>query len=200
MRRLFVSAAALLALCLPAHAHHMMDGALPATFGQGFLSGLGHPVIGLDHLAFIVAVGVAVAAYGLNAALPLAFVGASMLGVLAHVAGVSVPGAELLVAASVLAIGILLARGAAISTPLWAALFGVAGLFHGYAYGESIFGAEQTPLLAYLAGLFVIQSAIALGAAAVTRRLITAPMNARLAGAVVAGIGVAVLAGHILPA
>lgn len=199
LRRLTLSALALTGLTLPAHAHHMMDGQLPNTLAQGLLSGLGHPVIGLDHLAFIAAVGVAIGAYRLNAAVALAFVGASMLGVLVHVGGVSIPGAELLVAASVLLVGVLLARGAALPAAGWTALFAVAGLFHGYAYGESIYGAEQTPLLAYLAGLFVIQSVIALGVAALTRQVMSSPINARLGGAAVAGIGLAVLAGHILP-
>ncbi len=200
VRRLALAAAAFLALCLPAHAHHMMDGELPGTFAQGLLSGLGHPVIGLDHLAFIVAVGLAIGVYGLNPLVALAFVGASMAGVLAHVAGFSLPGGELLVAASVLVVGILLARGVALSAPLWSALFALAGFFHGYAYGESIYGAEQTPVLAYLAGLFVVQGVIALGVAALSRQIAQAPMNGRLAGAAVAGIGIAVLAGHILPA
>ncbi|MEW6255684.1 MAG: HupE/UreJ family protein [Pseudomonadota bacterium] len=198
-RRLALAAFATVALTLPAHAHHMMDGQLPNTLAQGLLSGLGHPVIGLDHLAFIVAVGVAIGAYGLSGLMALAFVGASMLGVMAHVAGIGVPGAELLVAASVLLVGVLLARGTALPAGAWAVLFAVAGLFHGYAYGESIYGAEQTPLVAYLAGLFLIQSVIALGVAGLTRQLLASPINARLGGAAVAGIGLAVLAGHILP-
>ena len=44
------------------------------------------------------------------------------------------------------------------------ALFAVVGLIHGYALGELIYGAERTPLYAYLLGLAVIQSAIALAA------------------------------------
>src|SRR4051794_14567406 len=48
---------ALLAAAVPAHAHHFMGGALPQTWLEGLLSGLGHPVIGLDHAAFIVAAG-----------------------------------------------------------------------------------------------------------------------------------------------
>ena len=38
----------------PALAHHMMGGRMPATFGEGLLSGLGHPIIGLDHFAALV--------------------------------------------------------------------------------------------------------------------------------------------------
>ena len=52
---IFVSA--LLLLPQLAWGHHFMEGGLPETFAQGFLSGLGHPVIGLDHAAFIVAAG-----------------------------------------------------------------------------------------------------------------------------------------------
>ena len=40
---------------VPAEAHHVMGGRMPSTFMEGLLSGLGHPVVGLDHLAFIVA-------------------------------------------------------------------------------------------------------------------------------------------------
>src|SRR5258708_8698214 len=54
----------------PACAHHVMGGATPATFAQGLLSGLGHPVIGLAHLAFLLAVGLAVAASGPSLVMP----------------------------------------------------------------------------------------------------------------------------------
>ena len=41
----------------PALAHHPFGGETPRTIAEGLLSGLGHPVIGLDHLAFTVAIG-----------------------------------------------------------------------------------------------------------------------------------------------
>ena len=69
------------AFATPAFAHHMMGGKLPSTFGEGFLSGLGHPVIGLDHLAFIVAAGVIAGAAGLGLWMPAVFVAASIFGV-----------------------------------------------------------------------------------------------------------------------
>lgn len=61
-RTAFLAIPALLLTLAPASAHHVMDGQLPSTFAQGLLSGLGHPVIGPDHLAFLIAVGVAVGA------------------------------------------------------------------------------------------------------------------------------------------
>ena len=47
----------------PAFAHHVMGGRTPATFAEGILSGLGHPIIGVDHFAAVVAVGCLAAAH-----------------------------------------------------------------------------------------------------------------------------------------
>jgi urease accessory protein len=189
-----------LAAALPAEAHHMMGGRTPSTFAEGLLSGFGHPVIGIDHLAFIVAMGVAVGVMGLNLSLPALFVAVSAVGVALHVRGVTLPAAEVLVALSVLTAGAMLASGRAIAGATWAALFALAGLFHGYAFGESIFGAETSPLAAYLIGLIIVQGALATGIAFFARRSAAAARNARLAGAAIAGIGLAVLAGQFIPA
>ena len=183
----------------PAFAHHVMGGRTPATFGEGLLSGLGHPVIGIDHLAFLAAVGVAVGVAGLNLMMPALFVAASAVGVALHVRGVTIPGAEIMVAGSVIIAGVLVARGAVSSAMLWGTLFAAAGLVHGYAFGESIFGAEATPLAAYLLGLVVIQSALAIGIAAVVRRSAAETIGPRLAGAAIAGVGVAVLVQQFVP-
>jgi urease accessory protein len=200
-RTAFTALAVLLATAGTASAHHVMGGGLPSTFSQGFLSGLGHPVIGPDHLAFLVAVGVAVGVGGLSLALPIVFVAASAIGVALHVYGMNLPGAELIVAATVVIAGFLLARGRELPLAAWAALFGVAGIAHGYAYGESIFGAEPTPLFAYLAGLVIIQSALSIGVALLTRRSATqaSAMAPRLVGAVVLGVGLTALIGQIVP-
>ncbi len=48
-----------------------------------------------------------------------------------------------------------------ISTILVTTLAIIAGVFHGYAYGEAIVGAEMNPLVAYLAGFTVIQLLVA---------------------------------------
>jgi urease accessory protein len=198
-------AAFLAAVCLaavsPASAHHMMDGDLPSTFTQGLLSGLGHPVIGLDHLAFLIAVGVAVGVGGLSLALPIVFVAASALGVALHLLEFNLPGVELIVAASVVLIGVLVASGRELPLAAWAALFGLAGIAHGYAYGESIVGAEPAPLWAYLIGLVIIQSALSVGVAMMTRRSgeSVSAIAPRLAGAVVIGVGLTALIGQLLP-
>ena len=184
-----------------ATAHHVMGGKIPTTFTEGFLSGLGHPVIGPDHLAFLLAIGVAVGVGGLNLVLPLLFVVASAIGVTLHVNGVNLPGAEIVVAVSVLFAGFLIARGRALPVSLWAILFAAAGLFHGYAFGESIFGAERSPLHAYLLGLIIVQSALTVGTALFVRRRAggVSAIAPRLAGAVIIGVGLATLIAQLIP-
>ena len=195
--RLIALAAASLATSFaagPAFAHHVMDGRLPGTFTQGLLSGLGHPVIGLDHFAAIVAVGCLAAAHPKGWGLVIGFVMAMMAGVAAHLQGATLPGAEIIVAGTVIGLGLILAIRRDLSAPVALVLFAAVGWVHGYALGESIFGAEQTPLYAYLLGLAVIQSAIALAAMRVALLLMQGDaIRLRLAGAGIAGIGFALL-------
>jgi urease accessory protein len=203
MRRPILTALAALSatlLALPAAAHHPTGGMMPVGVLEGFLSGLGHPVIGVDHLAFLVAVGLAAGVAGLGATVPLLFVAASLGGVLLHVAEAPVPFADALVAGSVaLAGALLLARRG--RPGIWATLALAAGLVHGFAYGEAVVGAEATPVLAYLAGLALVQGAMTL---ALTRLASGWPARAtllapRLAGTAIIGIGLATLALGVLP-
>jgi len=202
--RLMTSAAASLVASLaaaPAFAHHPMGGALPGTFMHGLLSGLGHPVIGLDHFAAVVAVGCLAAAHPKGWGLIIGFVVAMMAGVAAHLQGATLPGAEMIVAGTVIALGLILAIRRDLSAAVALVLFAAVGWVHGYALGESIFGAEQTPLVAYLIGLAVIQSAIALAAMRVALLLMQGDaLRLRLAGSGIAGIGFALLVQQAVPA
>lgn len=185
----------------PALAHHVMDGSLPATFTDGLLSGLGHPVIGLDHFAAVVAVGCLAAAHPRGAGLVIGFVLAMMAGVAAHLQGATVPGAEMVVTGSVVVLGVILLARRDLSAVAALVLFVAVGWVHGYALGESIFGAEQTPLLAYLIGLAVIQTGIALAAMRVARLLTQQDaVRLRLVGAGIAGMGIAFLVQQVVPA
>ncbi len=186
----------------PAFAHHLMGGRTPASFTEGLVSGLGHPVIGLDHFAAVVAVGCLAAAHRVASALAIGFVLAMMAGVALHLHGTTVSGAEILVALSVILLGVFMLRGRNVAASVAFVLFAVVGLIHGYALGESIYGAEPTPLYAYLLGLAVIQSAIALAAVQIARTIARRPAvmsPLRLVGAGIAGIGLAVLMQQVVP-
>jgi urease accessory protein len=125
-----------------------------------------------------------------------------MAGVALHLHGATVPGAEILVALTVLALGSVMILRRSMSTGGALALFAGVGIIHGYALGESIYGAEPTPLYAYLTGLAVIQGTIALAAAHLTRLLAhrspdLSPL--RLVGAGIVGIGLAVFMQQVIP-
>jgi urease accessory protein len=145
-------------------AHHLMDYATPATALEGLLSGLGHPIIGVDHLLFIVGAGVLVARWKWGWILPMVFVIASLAAAGGRIAGASIDVAEIGIAATLVMLGAVLLAARNFGWAGTSVLFMVSGALHGYALAEAIVGAERTPLLAYFAGLAVIQSAIALAA------------------------------------
>lgn len=191
MRRIFITLSAALAAS-PALAHHPLGGETPATLTNGLLSGIGHPVLGLDHLAFIIAVGVAAMLAGRPLMAPLAYIATMLGGVALHVMAIEVPMAEFAIALSLLVIGAMIASGRAFSQAAWLGVFAVAGLFHGFAFGESIYGAEATPMISYLFGLGVTQWVIAAGAGFAVSALAGASnvlTPARMAGAAVLGMG-----------
>ena len=187
-------AAALPAL---AHAHHAMDNALPSTALQGLLSGLAHPVIGLDHLFFVLAIGATCFYFGQRAGAIAGFLAAALAGTVLHLYSANLPYAEAWVALSLVVLGVLLAVAAPVlRSRAMPAFFALAGIAHGYAYGEAIVGAEQTPLFAYLAGytlaqLLVVFAGYAVARYAAARRPSTT--GVRVAGGVLSIAGAAFL-------
>ena len=185
----------------PALAHHPNDGKLPSTFVEGFLSGIGHPVIGIDHLVFVVAIGLLAAlSKKLGMVIPVAFVAATAIGTAIHLQSIDLPVPELIVSASVLVMGIFLAREKQMNLAIITAIGAIAGIFHGYAYGESIVGAETTALGAYLLGFCSIQLAISAIAFYIARSIVKTPTSIwlRFAGFTISGIGFAFVSNAIL--
>ncbi|MCC5960911.1 MAG: HupE/UreJ family protein [Rhodobacteraceae bacterium] len=178
----------------PAFAHHPLGGEAPQTVFHGLISGLAHPVIGLDHLAFVVLVGLAAALAGRSLAGPFAFIAATLAGTAVHLGGVVLPFAELVITASVVALGAVLVMGRQVVGPVALAGFAFAGVFHGWAYGEAVIGSTPMPVFAYLLGFGGIQFAIAAGVALVADRMLQqgqGALQARLAAAVCMGVGLA---------
>lgn len=197
-----VIAAALVLLPRLAWAHHFMDDQLPQTFAQGLLSGLGHPLIGVDHAAFVVAAGFLLAPVRGGLWGVLALILGSLLGAALHLAGLGLPAGEAAVALSVILAGGLVMSARRIALTWMAAGLALAGLLHGHAYAESIFGAEPAPLIAYLAGFSLIQFGVAAAALLAHRRLLSTSSRrvGRLSGALgaaVGAIGILFLAGNV---
>ncbi|MEW5856731.1 MAG: HupE/UreJ family protein [Cyanobacteriota bacterium] len=184
-------------------AHHPMGGKTPSNLFEGFFSGLAHPLIGLDHFAFVVAIGLLAVGQVRGAFIPAGFVLTALAGTGIHLLNLDLPAAEIAIAGSVIVFGALLVTP---NKPNWLvllALGAIAGLFHGYAYGEAIVGAGMTPLVAYLVGFSLIQYGVALVALlignAVSRKSATQPLSwQRFAGLAICSIGVVFLSNSIL--
>ena len=85
MTRIFLSAAAMILMSAgAAFAHHPLGGMTPQTALHGLLSGIGHPVIGFDHLALVAGVGLIAAFHRSKLAMPAVFVGGTMAGPMAR--------------------------------------------------------------------------------------------------------------------
>lgn len=184
-------------------AHHPMGGKTPSNLFEGFFSGLAHPLIGLDHFAFVVAIGLLAVGQVRGAFIPVGFVLAALAGTGIHLLNLDLPASEIAIAGSVIVFGALLLTP---NKPNWMvllALGALAGLFHGYAYGEAIVGAGMTPLVAYLLGFTFIQYGVALVAMllgnAVSRKSATQPLPwQRFAGLAICSIGVVFLSNSVL--
>jgi urease accessory protein len=175
-----------LMMASPAWAH--------AQKGQaaGFLTGLLHPVSGLDHVLAMVAVGLWGAQLGAPAIwmLPVTFPMVMAFGGFLGLIGVRLPGVEIGIAASAILLGAMVAREA--RPPVWLAATLVAcfAVFHGHAHGSEL-PAGQSGLL-YSVG-FVIATGC-LHAAGITVGLIHrwnwGRIALRIAGLAVSGAGI----------
>jgi len=173
----------------PAQAHHPFGLAEGTQLNgwQGLLSGIGHPLLGPDHLLFLLAL----AFVGLKRpqawTVPLLAVGLAGSG-LAQVLSLPAawgPWTEALVALSLALEGLV-----ALSVLPSAWLLPLFGL-HGFLLGGMVVGAEPTPLLAYFAGLLLAQGALLLLVTSLSQRLVgwLGSDGRRLAAGIWIGIG-----------
>jgi urease accessory protein len=167
--------------------------------GAGFATGLLHPLLGWDHVAAMVAVGLWGAFLGAPAiwVLPVAFPLVMALGGALGAAGVPLPGIETGIAGSALVIGLAVALAA--QPPLWVAAVIVAAfaVFHGHAHGTEMPQAANP--LTYAAG-FVIATGL-LHLAGIAFGLLAARPAGRIAvraaGGVIALGGIGFLTGAL---
>jgi len=167
----------------------------PGHDHAGVMSGLAHPLFGLDHLLAMLAVGLWAAQQQGAArwALPLTFVATMLFGGLLGFAGIEMPLMETGIAGSVLALGLLVAL--AVRPPVAIAV-GLTALFaasHGVAHGLEL-PALSSPW-GYAAGFVAATAALHAAGYAVARSLpqAAAPL-VRIAGVASALTGAWLLA------
>ena len=115
----------------------------PGHADSGFLSGILHPVSGLDHILAMLAVGLWAASFSGKARwlIPASFVGVMALGFVFGANGGEMPMMEQGIAASVLVLGLAAAWAKRVPVAFAALMVGGFALFHGVAHGALSFTA-----------------------------------------------------------
>jgi urease accessory protein len=188
-----VLALLLLLAAVPVSAHEQSGQA------AGFLTGLKHPVSGLDHVLAMISVGLWGAQLGAPAVwlLPVIFPLVMAFGGFLGLLGIPLPGTEVGIALSAVLLGLVVALEA--RPPVWVAatLVGFFGIFHGYAHGTELPAGENA--LLYSVGFVMATGClhgigIGLG---VAHRWTAGRVALRVAGATVALAGVFFLWGAV---
>jgi urease accessory protein len=106
----------------------------------GFLSGLRHPISGLDHVLAMVAVGLWGAQLGAPAIwlLPVAFPLVMAMGAMFGLMGMPLPGIEYGIAASAILLGAAVMFEVRPPLALAAIMVGFFAVFHGHAHGTEL--------------------------------------------------------------
>jgi urease accessory protein len=164
----------------------------------GFLSGIQHPIFGLDHLVAMVAVGLWGAFLGMPAIwiLPIVFPLVMAFGGALGIADIRLPNVEIWIACSAIVLGACVAM--ALRPPLWVAMLmvGAFAIFHGHAHGTEL--PQATNPLAYALGFVMATGALHLSGIAfgMLSRYSIGRYAVRGAGAAIAAVGLAFLTGY----
>lgn len=182
--------------------------ALPLTIflhaygGGGILSGFLHPILGLDHLLAMVAVGLISAQMGGKAiwTVPAAFVAAMALGGVIGLVGIPIPAVEYGITGSVLILGLALVANKKL--PMWAVMLVVAlfAMFHGHAHGTELPALSDTIglIIAYVAGFLIATAGLHVVGALIgimATRNKKGEMVLRVGGAALAVVGIILVSG-----
>ncbi len=158
------------------------------------LDGAAHPLVGVDHLLVMVAVGVlAAVARDRRVALltPAGFVAGMVAGAVPALLGFGVPAVEVVIAASVAVVGLMIVsttHNGGLWLPVLAAAFGAV---HGHAHGTEL-PAGATPV-AYVVGFVAMTAALQLAGYSAGGRLHGSPFVRVGAGVAITAAGVGLL-------
>ena len=157
------------------------------TSWQGFISGIGHPLLGPDHLLFILAISLIGLRFPTKWILPLLGFGliGSAIAQILLLPEFIIPYAEALVSLS-LVLESLIILGYLPSSLLLPLIS-----LHGYLIGGAIVGAEQSPLLSYFLGIFIGQGSLLLIVLYLSERIGKIFKSKNLFSGILIGIGAA---------
>jgi len=187
MRKLVIAIIGLLSL-LPEIAYaHVVQG------GGGFMSGLTHPVLGIDHLLAMLSVGILSAQMGGRSIwrVPATFVVVMLVGGIFGMKQVHIPYVELGIVVSVVTLGLAIASERNLPAFLAMILVAIFAVFHGHAHGAEMPHLAKPLLYAcgFVSGTSIIHIA-GLLIGSIIKSFTYGSQLLRYLGAGIAGIGI----------
>jgi urease accessory protein len=124
--------------------HELVGNGLESAYA-GFM----HPLTGWDHLLVMLAIGIWASKLGGKARwqLPLTFLASMAIGAIMGLAGITFSGVETAIAASVMAMGLLLAINLPIPAISRIGIVAVFAVFHGLAHGVELHSKQSYAVL-----------------------------------------------------
>ena len=118
---------------------------------SSFMLGVAHPLLGVDHLLVMIAVGLWDVVIGRRGIwiLPMTFLATMLAGFAAASVGLDIPLVEPVIVSSIVALGVLVALAVQARVWLGALIIGSFAFFHGHAHGTE---AAAVSLTSYAIG------------------------------------------------
>lgn len=141
--------------------HHPLNGSIMQNFNDGFLSGIGHPVLGLDHLMFILGVGFISYFSKKFFNYSFSFITGTFLGMFSLIYGLYLPFYDIIISVALICLGYLLLPKKQYNYK--GLIFSFFGIFHGWAYGSILLDSPSINLKVlsgYSIGLLLTQLSI----------------------------------------
>lgn len=175
----------------PMLAHHGGD----ITTINGVWAGIAHPLMGLDHVTLIAAVGLLAARK--NGCLIWAFAASALMGLMLFLLGLQIPSAWA-IAIALLLVGALLTQAETVVTVLLVVGVAIAGFCHGYPHAALIKTVPSSTQVNFLLSFTLTQLTLGYMICGITRRLLPPNINLVLPGLGICGIGVVYLSSAYL--
>lgn len=172
----------------------LLPGAVMAHTGDGahsFVSGVVHPLGGMDHLLAMLAVGLLAGCAGgrMRWMLPATFVTAMAMGAVLGANGIEAPFVEVGIAFSLVAFGAALVVKRSLSAPLLVALAAGFAVFHGHAHGTEM--GEGLAAMPYALGFMLATALLHVTGVLLTTTSLPQSTVRKCSGGAIAAVGAA---------
>ncbi len=160
--------------------------------GTGMMMGLAHPLLGLDHLLAMLAVGLWAAMRPAKMAWqgPMVFLAMILVGAVLGISGLAYSAVEPGILASVLLLGLMVATGRHLPASAGLAAIAVFAMMHGQAHGLA---AGEGSGMGFVAGMLAMTAGLHLLGYGLGKRLHQFKYGAWVAGSVIAAGGLALI-------